>query len=98
MRDRRFYKPLLGLAAVLALTCTSTQSRNYQLGLSLGRAEKFDSSITVEGAATARAVDALARRIGADMPITHTVVALLDHDLSIADAMAQLMTRPLKEE
>lgn len=82
----------------LALTCTSDQSRNYRLGLSLGRGDSFDSSITVEGAATARAVAANAERMRLDMPITDCVVALLDQKLTLADAMAQLLARPLKEE
>ncbi len=82
----------------LALTCTSDQSRNYRLGLSLGRGDSFDSSITVEGAATARAVAANATRMGLDMPITDCVVALLDQKLTLAEAMAQLLARPLKEE
>lgn len=82
----------------LALTCTSDQSRNYRLGLSLGRGDSFDSSITVEGAATARAVAANAARMGLDMPITNCVVALLDQKLTLAEAMAQLLARPLKEE
>ncbi|MBL4768492.1 MAG: NAD(P)-dependent glycerol-3-phosphate dehydrogenase [Rhodobacteraceae bacterium] len=82
----------------LALTCTSDQSRNYQLGLSLGRGDSFDASITVEGAATARAVSANAIRMELDMPITNCVVALLDQKLTLAEAMAQLLARPLKEE
>ena len=82
----------------LTLTCSSDLSRNYQLGLSIGRGEGFDPSITVEGAATARAVDARARAMGLDMPITHIVVGLLDHSLTIVEATAQLLARPLKEE
>jgi len=82
----------------LTLTCSSDLSRNYQLGLSIGRGEGFDPSITVEGPATARAVDARARAMGLDMPITHIVVGLLDHSLTIAEATAQLLARPLKEE
>lgn len=82
----------------LALTCTSDQSRNYRLGLSLGRGDSFDPAITVEGASTARAVAANAVRMGLEMPITDCVVALLDQKLTLADAMAQLLARPLKEE
>lgn len=82
----------------LALTCTSQQSRNYRLGLSLGRGEAFDPSITVEGAATARAVDEKAGHMALDMPITRSVVGLLDNNLTITDAMARLLARPLKEE
>lgn len=82
----------------LALTCTSEQSRNYRLGLSLGHGDSFDLSITVEGAATARAVAANAQRMGLEMPITDCVVALLDQKLTLTEAMAQLLARPLKEE
>lgn len=82
----------------LTLTCSSELSRNYRLGLSIGRGEGFDPSVTVEGAATARAVDAKARETGLDMPITHTVVGLLDGSLTITEAAAQLLARPLKEE
>jgi glycerol-3-phosphate dehydrogenase (NAD(P)+) len=82
----------------LALTCTSDLSRNYRLGLSIGRGEAFDSSITVEGAATAHAVAEQARKMQLDMPITQTVTNLLDQRLTIAEAAAQLLKRPLKEE
>ncbi|MQQ08175.1 NAD(P)H-dependent glycerol-3-phosphate dehydrogenase [Epibacterium sp. SM1979] len=82
----------------LALTCSSPLSRNFSLGLALGRGESFDPSITVEGAATARAVMEKTKSLGIDMPITQTVVALIDQSLTIADAAAQLLTRPLKEE
>ncbi|MFT4959308.1 MAG: glycerol-3-phosphate dehydrogenase (NAD(P)+) [Paracoccaceae bacterium] len=82
----------------LALTCTSDQSRNYRLGLSLGRGDRFDASITVEGAATARAVAANAQQMGLDMPITDCVVALLDQKWTLAEAMAQLLARPLRKE
>lgn len=82
----------------LTLTCGSDQSRNFGLGLSIGRGEKFDPSVTVEGAATARAVVSKAADMKLDMPISQTVVALLDHRLTIQDAIAHLLARPLKEE
>ena len=82
----------------LTLTCTSEQSRNYRLGLSLGRGEPFGDGITVEGAATARATDALAREAGLDLPITGAVAALLDNRLDVETAMRALLSRPLKEE
>lgn len=82
----------------LALTCTSDQSRNYQLGLAIGRGEGFDPTVTVEGAATARAVATKAEQMGLDMPITQIVVALLDGILTPESAMSRLLARPLKEE
>ncbi|MGB3246859.1 MAG: NAD(P)H-dependent glycerol-3-phosphate dehydrogenase [Sulfitobacter sp.] len=82
----------------LTLTCTSEQSRNYRLGLTIGAGTEFDSGTTVEGVATARAVDALAKRLELDMPITAAVTALLNKELDVAHAMKSLLTRPLKEE
>lgn len=82
----------------LVLTCTSDQSRNFRFGQALGRGESFDPSVTVEGAATARAVARLAEKRGIDMPIAAMVAALVDRRLSVGEAMAALMTRPLKKE
>jgi glycerol-3-phosphate dehydrogenase (NAD(P)+) len=82
----------------LTLTCTSATSRNYRLGLALGEGSPFDPSITVEGAATAQAVAALAKRDSLDMPITNTVAALVSGGLDVNQAIAQLLSRPLKEE
>ena len=82
----------------LALTCTSEGSRNYRLGLSLGAGEPFDSSTTVEGASTARAMAQVAEEAGIEMPITAAVAAVLDNRLDVPSAMRSLLTRPLKEE
>ena len=82
----------------LTLTCTSEQSRNYRFGLSLGQNDSFDAAITVEGAATAQAVHARATTHGIEMPITAAVVALINGDLHVAQAMDMLLSRPLKEE
>jgi glycerol-3-phosphate dehydrogenase (NAD(P)+) len=82
----------------LTLTCTSDQSRNYRLGLSFGKKIPFDPTTTVEGAATAQAVHALAAKAGLEMPITAAVAGLLDNRLNVDDAMKSLLTRPLKEE
>ncbi|WP_276717643.1 NAD(P)H-dependent glycerol-3-phosphate dehydrogenase [Pseudooceanicola nitratireducens] len=82
----------------LALTCTSDLSRNFRFGLSIGRGEAFDPSVTVEGAATARALQARARKMQIDMPITDAVVGLIDGNLDVGRAMALLLSRPLKEE
>jgi len=91
---------LMGLSGLgdLALTCTSEQSRNYRYGLALGRSQPFDTTTTVEGAATANAIRDLSRKIGVDMPISLAVAGLVDGDLSVTDALRSLLSRPLKEE
>lgn len=82
----------------LALTCTSDQSRNYRLGLALGRKEKFDPNVTVEGAATARALAQEAAQTGLDLPIATAVAALVENRLDVSQAMVDLLSRTLKEE
>lgn len=82
----------------LVLTCTSDQSRNFRFGQALGRGEDFDPAVTVEGAATARAVARLAVERGIDMPIATMVAAMVDRRLSVGEVMAALLARPLKKE
>ncbi|MBL3565293.1 NAD(P)-dependent glycerol-3-phosphate dehydrogenase [Rhodovulum sulfidophilum] len=82
----------------LVLTCTSQQSRNFGYGVALGRNAWFDPEITVEGAATARAVAAIARARGIDMPVTQSVAQVIDGHRSIEEAVKILLSRPLKEE
>ena len=82
----------------LVLTCTSSQSRNYRLGLSIGAGTAFDASTTVEGAATARALAAKAREDGLDLPIATAVAALVENRLDVTSAMSALLSRSLKEE
>ena len=82
----------------LALTCTSAQSRNTRYGESLGRGDAFDPAITVEGAATARAVVARAQALGVEMPVSAAVAALVSGELRVAEAVDMLLARPLKEE
>ncbi|MFC3631486.1 NAD(P)H-dependent glycerol-3-phosphate dehydrogenase [Paracoccus angustae] len=91
---------LAGLSGLgdLTLTCTSVQSRNFRYGQALGARQPFDAATTVEGAATARAVAVLSRRMGCDMPIAAMVARLTDNSMTVDDAAQQLMTRPLKEE
>ena len=82
----------------LVLTCSSDQSRNFRFGLSLGRGERFDPKVTVEGAATARAVTRLSAGMGVDMPVTAAVAALIAGDITVPQAMHSLLSRPLKQE
>ncbi|WP_372605489.1 NAD(P)H-dependent glycerol-3-phosphate dehydrogenase [Actibacterium sp.] len=91
---------LAGLSGLgdMILTCTSEQSRNFRYGLALGHQDRFDPKITVEGAATARAVARLAKDKQIDMPLTTMVAAVLDGKCSISDATGALLARPLKEE
>lgn len=91
---------LAGLSGLgdLALTCTSDLSRNYRFGQALGQGQAFDPRVTVEGAATARAVTQLAAREGLSMPISAVVAALAAGEATVSEALDELLSRPLKEE
>lgn len=91
---------LMGLSGLgdLVLTATSEGSRNYRLGLHLGRGEPMEPGITVEGAATARAAAALGHRLGLDLPVTGMVAALLEGQTDLREALRRLLDRPLKAE
>jgi len=91
---------LAGLSGLgdLVLTCTSDLSRNYRLGHALGQAAAFDARITVEGVATAQAMQMVAQRLDIEVPITDTIVALTGGTLDVTEAMTRLLSRPLKEE
>jgi len=82
----------------LVLTCTSAQSRNFRFGQALGRGETFDAGVTVEGAATAKAVSILAQKHQIELPIAAMVAALVDQKITVEAAVSALMSRPLKEE
>ena len=80
----------------LVLTCTSEKSRNYRYGLALGRGEKPDAALTVEGVATAHA---MARGEGAgELPVIAMVSALLEGRVSMEEAVDLLLSRSLKRE
>ena len=82
----------------LVLTCTSEQSRNFRYGLALGAGRPFAQGTTVEGAATARAVSALARQKAIEMPISDLVAGLAEGRIAMKQALDILLNRPLKEE
>lgn len=82
----------------LALTCTSDKSRNFSFGLALGRGEAGPDDVTIEGKSTATAVSNAARVAGIDMPIANIVVALVNGDVTVKEAVEILLSRPLKEE
>lgn len=82
----------------LVLTCTSAQSRNFRFGQGLGGGTPIEAGVTVEGAATAKAVSNLAETRGIDLPITAMVAALIDGRVDLSLAIQTLLSRPLKKE
>jgi glycerol-3-phosphate dehydrogenase (NAD(P)+) len=87
----------------LVLTCNATQSRNFSLGLALGRGQRLDvmlgeSRSVVEGVATAAAVSQLSDQLGVEMPISDGVEAVLHRDESIDAMIGELLRRPYRFE
>lgn len=93
---------LSGLGDLL-LTCTGPVSRNYSLGLALGRGERLAdvlaarTSVT-EGVATAPALVARATGAGMELPVCAAVAALLDGQADLDAAMRMLLSRPRRDE
>ncbi len=82
----------------LTLTCTSAQSRNYALGLALGKNETPDKGKLAEGLFTASAVLLRAEAVGVEMPICTAIDAVLNHGATIDETMISLLSRPIKTE
>jgi glycerol-3-phosphate dehydrogenase (NAD(P)+) len=93
---------LSGLGDLL-LTCTGSASRNYSLGLALGRGERLADILSArtsvtEGMATAPALVARAARAGKELPVCEAVAALLDGRITLGTAIGMLLSRPRRDE
>ncbi len=87
----------------LVLTCTGNLSRNYTVGIKLGRGKKLKEILTemhmvAEGVKTAKSVYNLSRKLNVEMPICHLIYQILYEDVAPQKAVHQLMTRALKQE
>ena len=95
---------LAGLSGLgdLVLTCSSTSSRNFSLGLGLGRGGSAatllaDRRTVAEGAFTAPVLREAAARADVDMPVTEAVCRLLA-GAAARDVIGDLLARPLRAE
>lgn len=91
---------LAGLSGLgdLILSCASPQSRNFALGIALGRGEPAPAGKLAEGAATAPVLVELAASQQIEMPVSKAVAAILAGKISIDAAIEGLLTRPFKAE
>lgn len=95
---------LAGLSGLgdLVLTCSSTSSRNFSLGVGLGQGRSAaalmaDRRTVAEGAHTAPVLREAAAEAHVDMPVTEAVNALLE-GAEVAAVVEALLARPLREE
>lgn len=95
----------MGLAGMgdLVVTCTSRHSRNRTFGEALaagGTLEEYQARthMVVEGAAAAKSVAALARRLGVDAPLTFALEKVLWCGVSKEDVFNELIERFPTEE
>jgi glycerol-3-phosphate dehydrogenase (NAD(P)+) len=96
---------LSGLSGLgdLVLTCSSTSSRNYSLGIGIGEgrpaSELLSNRKTVaEGAFTAPVLARLAREKSIDMPIVDAVDALIAGRANLDQVLDALLSRPPRAE
>lgn len=93
---------LSGLGDLL-LTCTGAASRNFRFGLALGQGQTPGEFLAahdyvVEGAATAPALVRRATQAGASVPVCAAVAAVVAGRITLQQAMAALLARPLRDE
>jgi glycerol-3-phosphate dehydrogenase (NAD(P)+) len=95
---------LTGLSGLgdLILTCSTPQSRNFSLGLALGRGlsplEAIAETGLAEGVYTASVLNEMAHEREIDMPVTEAVADVLGGEVTIDEAIGRLMTRPFRAE
>jgi glycerol-3-phosphate dehydrogenase (NAD(P)+) len=96
---------LAGLSGLgdLVLTCSSTSSRNYSLGVGLGQGRSAaellaDRRTVAEGAFTAPVLDRIAGERGVDMPIVAAVHALIAGRAGVDQVLDDLLSRPPRAE
>jgi glycerol-3-phosphate dehydrogenase (NAD(P)+) len=94
---------VMGLSGLgdLLLTCTGPSSRNFSLGHALGRGESLADilatrSAVTEGVPTAAAL--VARAGEEELPICRAVAELLAGAKTLDQAIAQLLSRPQRDE
>ena len=96
---------MMGLSGIgdLTLTCTSTQSRNYSLGVELGQGKTLADIMAsrrsvAEGVFSAEAVAALARQVGIEMPIVEAVDSIVNKGETVDTKIRELLARPFRAE
>lgn len=95
----------LGLAGVgdLIATCSSTLSRNYQVGVHVGQGLSLSDALdkvgqTAEGVNTVKVIAKEARRLAVDMPLAFGLCEILFEGKTLDELVMSLMSRDQKED
>lgn len=96
---------LLGLCGIgdVVLTCMSTTSRNFSVGLALGEGRSLSEALAgkhsvAEGVTTAAAVTARAKTANVAMPIAEAVNAILNNGADVDKTIEGVLARPLGKQ
>ena len=94
-----------GLAGIgdMIVTCTSIHSRNFRCGRLIGQGYKPEDAIreigmVSEGMYTAEVVKELSESTGVDMPIFMAIYDVINGNITVQEAMDDLMCRPIGHE
>ena len=95
---------LTGLSGLgdLILSCSTSQSRNFSLGLALGQGltplEAIAKTGLAEGVYTASVLGDMAQAHDIDMPIVAAVADVVDATATVDEVIGRLLTRPFRAE
>ena len=96
---------LMGLSGLgdLTLTCSAIQSRNFSLGMALGKGRYLkevlgERTSIAEGVFSASSVVDLAERLGVEVPICRSVDNILNQGADINQEVMNLLNRSFKAE
>lgn len=95
----------VGLSGIgdLIVTCTSMHSRNRRCGILLGQGYSLERAMehvgqAVEGVNATYCAHALSQRHGVEMPITRQIYRMLEGELTAAELLGELLSRPQRHE
>lgn len=96
---------LMGLSGLgdTVLTCTTTQSRNMALGISIGQGKLIDELLKIrqglaEGLSTSQAVMKMAHHFNLDMPICTAVYQIVYEKANLEQTITSVLSRPFGKE
>lgn len=100
--DPRTFAGLSGMGD-LVLTCTSKLSRNYSVGVKIGRGKRLEEilknmKMVAEGIYTTKSAFSLSSKNNVEMPIVHEIYKVLFENKPPLQAVKDLMGRELKKE